>query len=202
MGLLTPPPASTSLSIGDDGTGLDSLAMGWLHVNCGVTCHNSNPAAAGYGAGMLLRLDPTKLDGSPPAASWDILNTTINVPCVSGSVAGQPRIVPGDPQDSVIHQLIDERGALQMPPIASVLVDTPDVAVVAAWIRALGNVGEQDGGIPEAGGPEDAGDGGAHFHHDGGRPEAGAEDGGSGDATASEGGGSSPDGGAGDDGGD
>jgi len=208
MGLLTPPPASTSLTIGDDGTGLDSLAMGWLHVNCGVTCHNSNPTAAGYGAGMLLRLDPTQLDGSPPsAATWDILKTTINVACVSGSVAGQPRILPGDAQDSVIHQLIDERGQLQMPPIASLLVDTPDVAVVAAWIQALGANPIQDAGGPGEAGGEDGG----HLHHDGGRPEGGAEqDGGAveagGDATMPEGGASSPeagqDGGTDDDAGD
>ena len=89
MGLVTPAPANVSLAIGDDGTGLDALALGWLHVNCGVTCHNSNPSAAGYGAGMLLRLDPTQLDGSPPnMATWDVLNTTVNVPCVSGASPG------------------------------------------------------------------------------------------------------------------
>jgi hypothetical protein len=158
---------------------------------------------------MLLRLNPTQLDGSPPsAATWDILKTTINVACVSGSVAGQPRIVPGDAQDSVIHQLIDERGALQMPPIASLVVDTPDVAVVAAWIQALGGNPIQDAGGPgEAGGPEDGG----HFHHDGGRPEGGAEqDGGAveagSDATVPEAGATSPeagqDGGTDDDAGD
>jgi hypothetical protein len=149
-GLVTPVPARTSLTVGDDGTGLDGLAMGWIHVNCGVTCHNSNPAASGYGAGMRLRLDPTQLDGQvPDAATWDILRTTIGVPCVSGAVAGQPRIVPGDPASSVLYQLMDERGTLQMPPIASLVVDTPDVAVVRAWIQAM--PATQDGGSPDAG---------------------------------------------------
>jgi hypothetical protein len=180
MGLITPVLSSTSLSIGDDGTGLDSLAMAWLHVNCGVTCHNANPTAAGYGAGMRLRLDPAQLDGTPPDAStWDILKTTLNVACVSGSLAGQPRIVPGDVVDSVVHKLIDERGALQMPPIASLEIDTADVAVVAAWIGALGK--PSDGGVPEGGPYADGGDGSA--------PEAGA------DATAIESG-ASDDGGS------
>ena len=108
-----------SLTIGDDGTGLDALALGWLHVNCGVTCHNANPAAAGNGAGMLLRLDPRSSTGrAPNAATWDILKTTVNVPCVSGSLVGQPRIGRATAA-SAIHQLIDERGALQMPPIGS-----------------------------------------------------------------------------------
>jgi hypothetical protein len=164
MGLVTPAPASVSLAIGDDGTGLDGLALGWIHVNCGVTCHNSNPSAAGYGAGMLLRLDPTQLDGSPPnAATWDVLSTTVNVPCVSGSVAGLPRILPHDAADSVIYQLINERGALQMPPIASLVIDTPDVAVVSSWIQAMATdagVPPVDSGAFDAGGrrPRDAGE--------------------------------------------
>ena len=163
-GLLTHPPSAVSLTIGDDGTGLDSLALAWIHVNCGVTCHNVNPSAAGYGAGMHLRLEPSQLDGSAPdPATWDVLRTTLNVPCVSGSVAGSPRIVPGDPQDSVLYQLMDERGTLQMPPIASLVVDAPDVAVVRAWIAAMGHAdggAGDDGGGGEAGAPTDGGDAG------------------------------------------
>jgi hypothetical protein len=188
LGLVNPAPASVSLTIGDDGTGLDALALGWIHVNCGVTCHNSNPSAAGYGAGMLLRLDPTQLDGTPPsAATWDILRTTVDVPCVSGSVAGQPRIRPRDAAASVLYQLVDERGALQMPPIASSVVDTADVAVVASWIQAIA----VDGGPPAAdAGSVDAGGrrGGSGFDAaiaDSGQADQGAPalDGGESDAA-------------------
>jgi hypothetical protein len=173
MGLVTPAPASVSLTIGDDGTGLDALALGWIHVNCGVTCHNANPSAAGFGAGMLLRLDPTQLDGSAPSAtSWDILRTTLGVPCISGGLVGQPRIQPGNAAHSVLYQLVDERGTLQMPPIASAVVDTTDVAVVASWIQAM---------IPDAGTPSEDGGGPPG---DGGlpTPDAGALDAGSQDA--------------------
>jgi hypothetical protein len=150
--LVTPAPASVSLTIGDDGTGLDALALGWIHVNCGVTCHNSNPSAAGNGAGMLLRLDPSQLDGTPPdPGTWDVLRTTIGVPCVSGSLTGQPRIRPRDANHSELYELIDERGVLQMPPIASLVIDTPDVAVVASWIQSM---------VVDAGGAP-VGDGGA-----------------------------------------
>jgi len=175
QGLVTPAPASVSLTLGDDGTGLDGLALGWIHVNCGVTCHNANPSASGYGAGMLLRLDPTQLDGSAPSATtWDVLRTTINVPCVSGSVAGQPRIVPGDATGSVVYELIDQRGGLQMPPIASVLVDVPDVAVVKAWIQAMASA---DGGAPGTdGGTLEGGSFDAGHHHDGASLEAGGGD--------------------------
>ncbi len=185
--LVTPAPANVSLTIGDDGTGLDALALGWIHINCGVTCHNSNPGAAGYGAGMLLRLDPTQLDGTTPGAStWDVLHTTPNAPCVSTGFVGQERIVPGDPADSVVYQLINERGAVQMPPIASNVVDTTDVAVVRAWIASMGS----DGGTASDGGPElDGGtDGGRHrdggMGFEGGVRDSGAKD--AGDATVPE----------------
>jgi hypothetical protein len=106
---------------------------------------------------MILRLDPNDLDGSPPSpATWNILKTTLGVPCVSGSIIGRPRIQPGDVEGSVIHELISERGTLQMPPIASRLVDTRDVAVVAAWIQSLApdsGVAPADAGTPEAGTP-------------------------------------------------
>jgi hypothetical protein len=132
---------------------------------------------------MILRLDPTQLDGTPPnAATWENLKTTINVPCVSGSVAGQPRIEPGNPTGSVIHEFISQRGSdvIQMPPIATVLVDTPDVTVIADWVQALGSASsDQDGGTDDAGEPQDAGepsrDGGHHV--DGGKVEdSGADD--------------------------
>lgn len=150
--LITPPPALVNLKVGDDGTGLDAPALSWLHINCGVSCHNANENAQAYGAGMHLRLDPTLLDGTPPTSTWDPLQSTIDVLCVSGSVAGQPRIVPGDPSSSVVVQLMSMRGTLQMPPIASRFVDTTDVAAVADWIQHLSGA---DAG-PEGGGVQDA----------------------------------------------
>ena len=161
QGLVTPPPTQVNLRIGDDGTGLDGPALSWLHVNCGVTCHNANENAQGYGAGMRLRLDPTLLDGTPASASWDPLQTTLGVPCVSGSVQGQPRIVPGDSSASVIVQLTTQRGILQMPPIASRFVDTADVATVIAWIQHLpqADAGTSGGQVDaEPGLTEDSGD--------------------------------------------
>ena len=61
-GLVTSAPAQTQLTVGDDGTGAAGPALAWLHVNCGVTCHNANSNATAYGVGMRLRLDPALLD--------------------------------------------------------------------------------------------------------------------------------------------
>ena len=69
QGLVTPAPSSISLTLGDDGTGLDGLALGWIHVNCGVTCHNSNRRrTATARAGMLLRLPAASSSTAPHRA--------------------------------------------------------------------------------------------------------------------------------------
>jgi hypothetical protein len=147
-GLLNPAPANTHLAIGST-IDAQASALGWLHINCGVTCHNGNPNSEAYGAKMLLRLDQAKLDGSPvDLQTWDPLRTTIGVDAVSGSVAGQPRIKPGDPGSSVLLQLMSQRGALQMPPIATRVPDVVNVAVVSEWIRSLA---PPDAGITDAG---------------------------------------------------
>ena len=115
-GLISPVPASTSLTIGDDGTGAAAPALAWLHVNCGVTCHNRNSNSIAYGAGMRLRLDPTLLDGRP-VTDFDPLKTTQGVTVNAPGWNGQTRIVPGDPAHSLLYSLISHRGPnVQMPP--------------------------------------------------------------------------------------
>ncbi len=99
-GLIAPVPAQTQLTIGDDGTGAAAPALGWLHINCGVACHNGNSNATAYGAGLRLRLDPTVLDGREATTSnFDSLSTTLGVAATTPAWI-QPvqwtRIVPGD----------------------------------------------------------------------------------------------------------
>jgi hypothetical protein len=152
-GLIAPAPSQTSLTIGDDGTGAASAALGWIHINCGVTCHNANSTATAFGAGMRLRLDPALLDGRPlTAATVDSLRTTVGVPAVTPGWI-QPvhwtRIVPGDPSHSLLVQLIANRGKNnpvggQMPPIATTIVDSADVAKVVQWVAAMPGA---DGGV-------------------------------------------------------
>jgi hypothetical protein len=136
-GRLSPVPADMNLEIGDDGTMLAGPALGWLHVNCGVTCHNANANSMAYAAGMDLRLDPTLLDGRS-SASFASIRTTVGVPAKTPSWSGSTRIVPGDPANSLLVGLISHRGqGMQMPPIATRLVDQADVANVSAWVKSM-----------------------------------------------------------------
>jgi hypothetical protein len=165
--LLAPVPAQTSLTVGDDGTGKAAAPLEWLHINCGVSCHNDNPNSTAYGASMRLRLDPTELDGRS-SASFPSRTTTIGVVATTPAWDGQTRIVPGDPAHSLLVKLISNRGTdnpvdNQMPPIATSVVDTADTQNVVAWIMAMASPAAPDAGVDAGGsdaGPSDAGDAG------------------------------------------
>jgi hypothetical protein len=169
QGLIAPPPARTTLTIGDDGTGAAAAPMAWIHVNCGVSCHNSNSNSTAYGSGMFLRLDPTLLDGRS-SAGFDTRMTTLGLLANNPMWSGQTRIVPGDPSHSLLVKLITSRGtdnpvANQMPPIATALVDTADSQTVIEWIAKMPGAPTVDAGL-DAGPAVDAG-------MDSGSPDAG-----------------------------
>jgi hypothetical protein len=155
VGLIAPAPQQVLLTIGDDGTGAAAPALAWVHVNCGVSCHNGNSNATAYGAGMRARLDPSLLDGRPvTVADFDSLATTLGAPATTPAWV-RPihwnRIVPGDSRHSLLVQLIANRGTNnpvggQMPPIASAIVDNDDVANVAAWIDKMPSTAGMDAG--------------------------------------------------------
>ena len=129
-GRFTTPPGP--VAIPDDGTGRAAPALAWLHVNCGTSCHNENPNATGYPIGLRLRLRTGELGGPP--TGWQSRASTIGVPAKNEEGT---RIVPGDPDASLLVQRFAVEGALRMPPIGSDVVDADGVAKVRAWISAL-----------------------------------------------------------------
>ena len=153
-GLLTAP-RRTSLTIGDDGTGAAAPALGWLHANCGITCHNGNSNAIAFPSGLRFRLDATQLDGRS-SVDFDARKTGIGVAVNAVNWKGQVRIVPGDPAASLLYYLISHRGpGMQMPPIATRVVDEANVALVGRWIASMPPLPRMDAGPPDGG--EDAG---------------------------------------------
>lgn len=192
---ITPAPGNTHLTIGDDGTGKAAAAMGWIHVNCGVTCHNTNSSSIGYAAGMNFRLDATELDGRP-SNDFGIRKTSIGQTVVTPQWAGATRIIPGDPDNSLLYQLISRReDNNQMPPIATSVVDTANVENVRAWIAAMGSPpppadAGTDSGTPEVDAGSDSGtaDAGVDAGSDSGTADAGVDAGDAGDAGGRDGG--------------
>jgi hypothetical protein len=139
-GLLTDEPSSAELEIGDDGSGNAAPALGWLHANCGVSCHNDNPSAEGYSSDLRLRLAAEELDGSSTAEAAAI-TTTVGVGAKTPRWLDRPRITPGSPEDSLLYVLATTRNAAspkdQMPPIASRVVDPDGAMLLEAWIRSM-----------------------------------------------------------------
>ena len=124
---LAPPPARTTISI-DPGLGV-------LHVNCGVSCHNSTPAANGRDSTLRLRIGFDEA-ATKPIDSWQLLSSAVNVPATLPAWSSGLRIAPGAPDKSVLIASMKARGTGQMPPNARE-VDFAGVAAVEAFVRSL-----------------------------------------------------------------
>jgi hypothetical protein len=135
-GRLSAAPARTTIALANDATGRSADALGWMHVNCGTSCHTGTSTATAYGTGLRLRIGWDELAGKPPAA-WEIVKSTVGIAIKSPKWAGEPRITAGDPQASTLYRLLGQRGDEQMPPIATRLVDDAGKRAVGAWITAL-----------------------------------------------------------------
>jgi hypothetical protein len=135
----------STVDIPEDGSGLARAPLGWLHMNCGVACHNRNPSALANGTGLWLRTSAAQLvaeAGTVRTQDLDPYKTAVWVPVGISSLAAQGyyRIKPGDPGHSAIPLLDSTRGdpnIPSMPPLISHQVDTTDVNAVKAWIQSL-----------------------------------------------------------------
>jgi hypothetical protein len=127
---LSPPPPRTNVT-------LPNPALGLLHVNCGVSCHNTTPTAAAFNSTLRLRLGFDEVT-SKPVASWQLLTSSVGVPADLPAWSGSLRIAPGAPEKSAVVSAMKTRLTGQMPPLATTQVDVAGVAMVESWVRSLG----------------------------------------------------------------
>src|SRR5690606_24044367 len=97
---------------------LPDPALGVLHVNCGVTCHNGSPNATARSTGLRLRLGFDEV-ATKPASAWEAFTSAVGVPAKSPGWAGSTRITPGAPEESLVVEVMKVRGDGQMPPLAT-----------------------------------------------------------------------------------
>jgi uncharacterized repeat protein (TIGR03806 family) len=102
---------------------LTERARSYLHANCS-NCHRPG---VGTPASIDLRYDTTL--ASSGACAPPILGNL--------GVPGANIITPGNPASSVLYLRMSTRGANQMPPLASALVDTDGAALIAGWIQSM-----------------------------------------------------------------
>jgi hypothetical protein len=138
--LLTKPPTANPVIPGDAN---GSKAVAFLHANCGTGCHNRSPSAFAGATGLFMRLD-VDANGALPASitATDTWTTAVNVVSTftpQGEPAGSfMRIKPRDLTHSAIPYRDGRRdGVVQMPPLATHLVDFEDLKVVQDWISAM-----------------------------------------------------------------
>ena len=139
-GLLAQSIADSSYAIGDDGTGKAAAALAYLHVNCGVSCHNGYSASEGYSTGMRLRLPPEAINGGS-VSGFESITTTVGIAAKTPRWNTETRIVPGSPSTSLIYKLMALRDPNtpkdQMPPVGSRVADSVGIAAVQDWIASL-----------------------------------------------------------------
>jgi hypothetical protein len=133
-GLLTAPPTTSAIV---PGNATESAALGWLHANCGMACHNASPNSRANFTYFYMRLDMGKLTD---VASTDTFKTGVKNPSAYQPFDGHVlhRIAPGDPTHSVASIRAHSRElSIQMPPIVTHQVDTVGVTALDAWITSL-----------------------------------------------------------------
>lgn len=127
-----------TITLPDDGKG-SPAALGYLHMNCGVTCHNDNPNALCSTSGLFMRLSATAVLAGQAVNATPTYTTAVNQPPVIYATefadAGWHRITSGDVAHSEIPTLDSRRGTGdQMPPLATHVVDEAGVGLVETWI--------------------------------------------------------------------
>lgn len=113
------------------GSELERAALGYLHANCGVSCHNITSHASARDTGLLLRLELGHLANARETAAASGVN---RVPRPDAKLpAGGPfyDIRPGDPEHSLLLARMKVRGIeAQMPRIGTHRVDAEDHAEI------------------------------------------------------------------------
>lgn len=146
-GSLTVNPPSAGYTI--PGGALAEPALGVLHANCGH-CHN--PRASVYITRPLDLWESTNA-----LATLEQTRAYVTAVSRTNSFNGMHTIEPGLPdQSTLVVRMTSRTAGIQMPPLATELVDTAGLAAVRAFIESLPRV--TDGGADAA--PGDSGDSG------------------------------------------
>jgi hypothetical protein len=154
LGVFAPGKELASLNI--PGSEVERAALGYLHANCGVSCHNANMRAKAAETGLMLRLEAAQLASA--ATTPAVKTGSFRVPDVNAKFGGisvpdggAPRdyfrdLLPRDLARSLLLVRMKTRGADgAMPALASDKVDDAGVSAVSTWISQM----TADAGYPQ-----------------------------------------------------
>lgn len=125
------------------GDATESAALGYLHANCGVSCHNPSPGARAQTSGLYLQLQANTQSALDAPAVVTGVNRLPSPLAPLGDLQPPPAgsfydLLPMDPGRSLLLARMKLRDHVaQMPRIGTNRVDEAGVRVVTAWIEAM-----------------------------------------------------------------
>jgi len=133
----------TLLNLAIPGDEVESTALGYLHANCGVSCHNPTTYAAANPSGLYLRLNVEQMDS--PHTTAAVLSGVNHEPSPNANLGQLPEpdleyydFRPLDTQRSLVPARMNYRGSSSaMPPLGTHVVDPEGVELIQAWIESM-----------------------------------------------------------------
>jgi len=136
--------APNPLAVTVPGDDVERAALGYLHANCGASCHNETAPALGRETGLFLNLDAKRLASVLATPAFETANGRTPSPNAPISSLQAPAkgpfvdLAPLDTERSLILARMKVRGTeAQMPRTATNVVDGDGVARVTAWIEHM-----------------------------------------------------------------
>ena len=125
------------------GDAVEQAALGYLHVNCGVSCHNETIDARARDTALNLRLATGRNDSVLETPAFSAVNKlpTGNAPFFELTAPPEGPfydVLPGSPARSLLlaRMLVRDHPA-QMPPLASNITDEAGANAVRTWIEQM-----------------------------------------------------------------
>jgi len=125
------------------GNAEERAALGYLHANCGVSCHNRNSGATALLSGLYLRLNVNTLGSVQETDAYTVAINKTPSPNIPPTIMAPASgayfdIRPLDLERSLLVARMKLRGdARQMPLIGTNVVDQTGVDAVSAWIGQM-----------------------------------------------------------------
>jgi hypothetical protein len=121
------------------GTAVERAALSYLHVNCGLSCHNPSFDAEAWWTSFYLRLEVGKLGSVAETAAYRTgVGKESYIVDPSRSDRYLMLIAPGQPEQSAVVYRDSQRDSrMQMPPLGTHSVDEAGLAAVKVWIQSL-----------------------------------------------------------------
>lgn len=137
--------APNPLALTIPGDSIDKAALGYLHANCGVSCHNDNPLAAAQESGFFMRLDHTALSSPLTTPIWTTgfgRRPSPNAPLTMLPALADGKeyvdIAPLEPERSLIHVRMGRRNEdAAMPRLGTRQIDPAGLGLIEQWLKHM-----------------------------------------------------------------